>query len=320
MALAKRTLLILVLASVALIAISCTVNAETTRWQINYQHITLDVGSSGDVNMLYNVDADIVLGSWPEVWIPATTGNMQVRSVVDGNGQTHDAYMDSGYIKVRGFNMQPGDHVTLYINSTLPGFVYTANKAGYDIVSFTPPWWDMTITDTMVKYLLPAEINTSEVFTGPREYSGIGTENNRTMVFFNSSSLSPNQQFDTAVSFPDRYMAAGAVTSPGGSSGGVIGVPGDIGNPIGGLFASSACCIPIVFIGAIILIIFATAFRSPYASPSLSMGGMGVNQNLDAVEAAMLLRTDPKRILTMIMFGHAEERQRQAARQPIRCG
>ena len=49
----------------------------------------------------------------------------------------------------------------------------------------------MTITDTMVKYLLPAEINTSEVFTGPLKYSGIGTENNRTMVFFNSSSLSP---------------------------------------------------------------------------------------------------------------------------------
>ncbi|MGA9139638.1 MAG: hypothetical protein WBZ29_05410 [Methanocella sp.] len=302
MALAKRTILILVLASVALIAVSCTVNAETTLWQINYQHITLDVDSSGNVNMLYNVDADIVLGSWPEVWIPATAGNMQVRSVVDGNGQTHDVYMDSGYIKVRGFDMRPGDHVTLYINSTLPGFVYTADKAGYDIVSFTPPWWDMTITDTMVKYLLPAEINTSEVFTGPREYSGIGTENNRTMVFFNSSSLSPNQQFDTAVSYPDRYMAAGAVTSSG-SSGGVIGMPVDVGGTMGSIFGSAACCIPVIFLGVIILIIFSTAFRSPYSSPSLSMGGMGVNQNLDAVEAAMLLRTDPKRILTMIMFG-----------------
>jgi hypothetical protein len=35
----------------------------------------------------------------------------------------------------------------------------------------------------------------------------------------------------------------------------------------------------------------------------LSMSGMGVNQNLDPVEAAMLLRDDPRRILTMIMFG-----------------
>jgi len=33
------------------------------------------------------------------------------------------------------------------------------------------------------------------------------------------------------------------------------------------------------------------------------MSGMGVNQNLDPVEAAMLLRDDPRRILTMIMFG-----------------
>ncbi len=35
----------------------------------------------------------------------------------------------------------------------------------------------------------------------------------------------------------------------------------------------------------------------------MSMNGMGVNQNLDPVEAAMLLRDDPRRILTMIMFG-----------------
>ena len=302
MSLAKRTLLIILLASVALIAVSCTVNAETTRWQINYQHVTLDVGNSGNVDMLYNVDADIVLGSWPEVWIPATTGSMQVHSVVDGNGQGHSFYMDSGYIKVRGFDMRPGDHVTLYINSTLPGFVYKSDKPGYDIVSFTPPWWDMTITDTMVKYVLPAEINTSEVFTGNREYSGIGTENNRTMVFFNSSSLGWNEQFDTAVSFPDRYMDVGAVTSSG-SSGGVIPMPVDMGGALDALCGSSACCFPAIFIGFIILIIFSSLFRSPYASPSVSMGGMGVNQNLDPVEAAMLLRVDPKRILTMIMFG-----------------
>ena len=33
------------------------------------------------------------------------------------------------------------------------------------------------------------------------------------------------------------------------------------------------------------------------------MDGIGVNKNLDPVEAATLLRIDPKRVLTMIMFG-----------------
>jgi len=42
--------------------------------------------------------------------------------------------------------------------------------------------------------------------------------------------------------------------------------------------------------------------RKPYDSPVVSMDGIGVNKNLDPVEAATLLRIDPKRVLTMIMF------------------
>ena len=48
--------------------------------------------------------------------------------------------------------------MTLTIYSTINPFVYTSDKAGYDIVTFTPPWWDMTITDTQVKYVLPADM------------------------------------------------------------------------------------------------------------------------------------------------------------------
>ena len=69
--------------------------------------------------------------------------------------------------------------MTLTIHSTINPFVYTSDTQGYDIVTFTPPWWDMDITDTQVKYVLPAAMNVSEVFTGSRQYSGIGTENGR---------------------------------------------------------------------------------------------------------------------------------------------
>jgi hypothetical protein len=303
MSTAKKTILFIFVAMLALSVVSGTAGAqEQYRWQIDRQHVTLDVGADGNVYMTYNVSATIVKGVWEEVWIPATVGSMQVTGVTDGSGNSHSFYVDGGQIKTQGWNLQPGDPVSLSITSTLPRFVYLADKPDYVIVTFIPPWWDMTIADTMVKYVLPAEINTSEVFTGQREYSGIGTEYNRTMVFFNSSSLGPNQRFETAVSFPGRYMNEGAVTSKG-DNGGVIVGPVDTGGVFDSVCGSAGCCFPMIFVGFILLVIFSSFFRSPYASPSVSMGGMGVNQNLDPVEAAMLLRIDPRRILTMIMFG-----------------
>lgn len=275
---------------------------ETFRWQIDNQHVILDIGGSGQVSMQYNVSAVIVKGVWNEVWIPATTSNLQVSSVVDGSGNPHSFSLSDGQIKVQGFNLKPGDHVTLVINSQLPGFVFQSDRPGYDIVSFTPPWWDMTISDNTVTYALPAVINHSEVFTGPRDYSNIFEDQGRTVVMFNGKNMGSNQQFDTAVIFPDRYMAAGAVASKGPAPvvpGTVSGSPFDLP---GSLFSLLFCGIWIIVPALIIMSIIMGFGRKPYTSPLVSMDGVGVNKNLDPAEAAMLLRMDPRRILTLIMF------------------
>ncbi len=300
----EKVLFVAVLALVVFAAMAGTAQAETYGWQVNSQHVTLVIdNSTSDVYMIYQVDARINSNSdpWNEVWIPATIRNMQITKVVDSDGNSHNFHIDGDQIKTQGWNLQPGQHVNLIIESTLPGFVYKSDKQDYDIVEFTPPWWTMDIRDTMVKYVLPGQINTSEVFTGSRQYSGIGTENGYTIVFFNSSYLSPDEHFDTAVSFPDAYMAPGAVTSKG--------VPTDGQQVFPGMAITGsimACCLPLFifgFIAFIIVISIMAGRRSGYSSPVLGMSGMGVNQSLDPVEAAMLLRDDPRRILTMIMFG-----------------
>lgn len=308
--LAARALLVALLALTVLGVVAPlagpAASAEEYRWQVNYQHVTLDIDQSGKVNMVYQVDADIVKGTWTEVWIPVTVGNMQISSVTDSTGQSHSYYVEDNQIKTQSYNLKPGDHVNLVINSTLPGFVYQSDAAGYDIVQFNPPWWDMAIQDTSVKYLLPGEVNTSEVFTGTGgpEYSGIGTENGRTIVYFNSSHLSNNEIYSTAVSFPDRYMAAGAVTKKNDNPGGIyVGGNSDSG---AGSFWDACGCLPGAIVPGIILLIIiisAATGRKQYSSPTVSMDGVGVNKDLDPVEAAMLLRADPRRILTMIMFG-----------------
>jgi hypothetical protein len=175
----KRILFAAALVLIALYAAVGTAQAATYGWQVNSQHVTLYISnSSSDVYMVYNVDAKINSNSdpWNEVWIPATTDNMQIVSVVDSTGTSHSSYIDRAdhQIKTQGWNLRANDHVNLTIESILPGFIFQSNKPGYDIVQFIPPWWDMTIRDTRVEYVLPAEIPTGEVLTGNREYNGIG--------------------------------------------------------------------------------------------------------------------------------------------------
>jgi hypothetical protein len=274
---------------------------ETYSWQVNYQHVVLDIDRSGSVWMTYEVDANIQQGVWTEVWIPVTVSNMQVSDVVDDNGKQHAFALDSGQIKTQGWDLQPGDHVYLRINSTLPGFVYIADKPGYDIVTFVPPWWDMYIADTQVKFYLPGDVPKDQVFTGQKLYDNFGVEDNRTWVYFENKNLAPNEQFQVAVSFPDTYMAPGAVAAKATE---VPYIP-----PISGglLDALLSCSCPGIFMLLIIVIIIGSIagsfMRQPYSSPVVSMDGIGVNKNLDPVEAATLLRVDPRRVLTMIMFG-----------------
>lgn len=294
------------LSFIILLAITLAPHAgaqETYRWQVNYQHVVLDVDSTGSVYMMYEVDANIVKGVWNEVWIPMTTPNMQVYDVVDDGGRTHTFTTDGSQIMTQEWNLNPGDHVYLRINSTLPGFVYRADTEGYDIVTFIPPWWDMYIKDTQVKYYLPGNVSRDQVLTGSKLYDNIGVEENSTWVYFENKNLAPNEQFPTSVSFPDTYMATGAV----GDKATELSFPPAMGGGVS-LFDDlcSSCACPGIFVLFFVIIflggIIGSVTRSPYSSPVVSMDGVSVNKSLDPVEAATLLRVDPKRVLTMIMF------------------
>ena len=104
-------------------------------------------------------------------------------------------------------------------------------------------------------------------------------------------------------------MNAGAVTSGSGYTGGSSS--GNSSNGVGSVFGvlgsllSCLCANPVILI--IIIVILGFGFgqfgRSSYTSPVVSMDGIGINKDLDPVEAATLLRIDPKRVLTMVMFG-----------------
>jgi hypothetical protein len=296
----KPLLYIILILCLAVPAVPPATAQEAYRWQIDYQRVTLDIGDSGEVNMRYDVSAVIVKGNWPEVWIPATTGDTQVYSVVDGDGKPHDYSVSDGQIKVQGFDLRPGDPVALTVYSRLPGFVYQADRPEYAIVTFVPPWWDMTIPETRVTYALPAAVDHAEVFTGQREYSNIYDDQGRTVVVFEGRDLAPDQRFEAAVSFPDRYLAPGAATS---KEPGPVDVTGGVSGLLDSLCGLLFCGLWLVVPAFIVLSIIMGLTRKPYSSPRMAMDGVGVNKGLDPAEAAMLLRLDPRRVLTLIMFG-----------------
>jgi hypothetical protein len=301
----KRLIYILFIVLIAFSLVPHAYAQDLYSWQVNYQHVQLDVDSSGSVYMTYEVDANIQQGVWNEVWIPMTASNLQVSDVVDGNGKQHSFSIDTGdmQVKTQGWDLRPGDHVYLRINSTLPGFVYKADKPGYDIVTFVPPWWDMYITDTRVKFYLPGDVPKDQVFTGQKLYDNFGVENNRTWVYFENKNLAPNEQFQVAVSFPDTYMAPGAVVAKATEAPYIPPASG-VGGLLDSLLSCSCPGIFMLFIFIIIIGSIAGSFmRQPYSSPVVSMDGIGVNKNLDPVEAATLLKVDPRRVLTMVMFG-----------------
>ncbi|MCD1294824.1 hypothetical protein CUJ83_07405 [Methanocella sp. CWC-04] len=288
---------------IAIIILSMTpvASAEEYRWQVNNQHVLLDVNTTGVVYMEYRIDADIVKGVWNEVWIPLTTSNQKVYYVEDGSSKRHDFRVEGGQIKIQDFNLRPGDNVKLNIYSSLYPFVYQADREGYDIVTFIPVWWDMYIDDTRVKIYLPEGVSKDEVLTGKREYDNTMIENGQLAVYFEEKNLAPNQKFEVAVAFPDKYMQPGAVFGKAEPTAEPY-FPG-----VTPFFFEDVCgciCPMLFFFGIFMIIIFAGAStkRNPYSSPVVKMDGIGVNKELDPAEAATLLRIDPKRVLTIIMF------------------
>lgn len=313
MSLSARVLGWLILAGLLLLALPVSVHAEDYSWQIDSQHVTLDLAghSSGTVGMTYQVDATIKDGHWQEVWIPQSKDGMAIQSICDGKGVSHDYYIDNYTIRITGFDLKPGDRVSIIIISTLPEMLFHSPFPYTGVIVFNPPWWDMTIRTSTIDYVFPPGIDPGRIDINGSEFgvfipdSNFGNhyartkENDRVTIRFVRNNLQPNQQFQTMILFPLSAFPSGALSTL------ELGPPyidtPDPSNDKGPLYAD-------ILVKALGLLVSLAGFvklalRKRYTSPEVSMDGIGVNQNLDPVEAATLMRADPGRVMTMILFG-----------------
>lgn len=156
---------------------------------------------------------------------------------------------------------------------------------------FVPTWWeDAYLENLKIAVVLPGNISQTEIRCSPNWNNTDVDEDGNRWVYWEKSYLAPNERFQIGVSFPKQYVTFWYSKSAWDKIGEAI-------KPlVGPIFAFS-----MIAIFAVMVIKGRRKF--PYTEPKLSMEVLGIRKGLTAVEAATLLDVDPKKVLTMILFG-----------------
>jgi len=152
-------------------------------------------------------------------------------------------------------------------------------------------WWkDTYLEDLKITVVLPGNVSKTEIRCSPNWNNTDVDEDGNRWVYWEKSYLAPNERFQIGVSFPKQYVTFWYSKSAWDKI-------GEAAKPlVGPIFAFS-----MIAIFAVMVIKGRKKF--PYTEPKLSMEVLGVRKGFTAVEAATLLDVDPKKVLTMILFG-----------------
>lgn len=155
---------------------------------------------------------------------------------------------------------------------------------------FIPTWWSTQVGELKIRVVLPGNVPSNQTKCSPNWNNTDVDEDGNRWVYWEKSNLAPNERFQVGVSFPKQYVTFWYSKSTWDKIGEAIG-------PFLG---------PVIAISVMALVVVVAVKgvkKFPYTEPKLSMEVLGVRKGLTAVEAAMLLDVDPRKVLTMILFG-----------------
>jgi len=156
-------------------------------------------------------------------------------------------------------------------------------------IVFIPTWWPYQVEDLRIAAVLPGNVSETEIGCSPNWNNTFLEDGNR-VVYWEKGYLTPNEQFRIAVGFPKHYVNFWYSKSTWDKIGEAVGP-----------FLGPVIAFSVIALVAVVVIKGIKKF--PYTDPKLSMEVLGVRKGLTAVEAAILLDVDPKKVLTMILFG-----------------
>jgi len=272
------------------------VDSQPVVYHVEKQWIKLWMNTDGTIDLFYNLTVVCESGliDWVEIGQPnaefsvTSCTDLYNRSLACTTKQTNDWYgvhIDLGYF------LGPGENATIILRTGVDKMIWEdETNPGNVGMQFTPSYWPVRIEDLRLAVVVPAGVQKEEIRNSP-DYDNIFQEDERWVIYWNRTDWQPDKQLNVGVGFPQKYMTkwyslslwdkiVRFLTSPTFVVGGVS-----------------------VFLGAMCIIGFVMTRRNPYNSPKLSMEALGVRKGLLAVEAATLLDVEPRKILTMILFG-----------------
>jgi hypothetical protein len=268
-------------------------------YHIEKQWIKIWINKDGTIDLLYNLTFVCDSGTFTWIRIGQPNKDFTIWSCVDQYDRdlTTTKIVDSWTgVEVHFEELQADEKIMITLLTNVDRMIWEDEMNPGNVgMMLTPCWWpDAWINDLKIAVVLPEGVGKNETVHGEENpWNNLFSdpqEEGKLVAYWNQSDLPPDTKFPIATGFPKEYVEKYYSKSPWDRIGGIIG----------------SLVLPIVAISIIAVaavVVFRNLRRFPYSKPGFSMEALGVRKGLTAVEAATLLDVNPRRILTMILFG-----------------
>ena len=292
-----KVIIIFILIGIVSLSFANQVIAQR-EYYFGQEWVKIWVNRDGSIDLFYNISITLDYGddiNWISVGQP--NSHLTIGQAIDQNGnilQTEDISSSNDFkVKVNlNSPLRAGETIWFTLLTNVAQMIFEdQTNPGNDGMQFTVSWYSAPIIDSRILIVIPPGITENEVKTGSVFWSNILYEGDRLAVYWEKQNSAPDERFIVAVSYPKQE---GWTSFPRTSDGGFL--------------ENFGFLLVIIFIAAVIFLIFLAKRKQPYKKPTVGIESLGILRGLTAVEASYLLDLKPTKIVTEILYGLLKKR------------
>jgi len=307
-----RTLLLAAFAILMFASAWATVKASPAiTFYLEREWVTLQLNKDGTAQTSYNLSVIVTGEPQQGIYLGMPNEHISDASAIDSAGNNLRVEIETDNKRLKIFfhqDVSAGQSVGVWASATIDRFIFRdETNPGNVGVQFIPTWWDFDDRMNLrVLILVPPGVQKDEVRTSVN-WDNLLTVDDRLGVYWERASWPASQKLAVGVSFPAKYVERYEGQEPS----------------MGGLSAVFVALL-LISAGVVAIVVGAVAFRrrrEPYMPPRLSMEvvstpahearfgrNASVRDDLDPVEASILIPLHPGRIVAMILYSMARKR------------